>query len=331
MPYETIALDVTHGIATITLARPDAYNALNLALARELFGAVLEVDEDPAVRCVVVTGSGKAFCGGGDVKDFAQDLLADRDPPEGADDVHPRRRLAARADAEARDHGRQRRGGRGRALAGAGGRPRGRRRVGPVHHGLLADRGHAGRVLDLLAAAARRHPSRDGALLHEPGPHRDGGRGLGDRHAGRPRRGVPRRRAASGRRARPGADPGPRARASGSCTSRRRRVSRPRWSTRARRSRRAGTRRISPRACARSPRSARPSSAGARAPQRRRRPTGGGAWPERGGPASRHAWPRGAASPPPSGSPPGGRAGAARPGRSSAPAGPSGRTPCRPR
>ena len=74
MPYETIALDVTHGIATITLARPDAYNALNLALARELFGAVLEVDEDPAVRCVVLTGSGKAFCGGGDVKDFAQDL-----------------------------------------------------------------------------------------------------------------------------------------------------------------------------------------------------------------------------------------------------------------
>ena len=48
MRYETIRLDVAQGIATITLARPDAYNALNLALARELFGAVLEVDEDPA-------------------------------------------------------------------------------------------------------------------------------------------------------------------------------------------------------------------------------------------------------------------------------------------
>ena len=72
MRYETITLDVAQGIATITLNRPDAYNALSLALARELFDAVLEVDEDPAVRCVVLTGAGKAFCGGGDVKDFAQ-------------------------------------------------------------------------------------------------------------------------------------------------------------------------------------------------------------------------------------------------------------------
>ncbi|MGH7359532.1 MAG: enoyl-CoA hydratase/isomerase family protein, partial [Candidatus Rokuibacteriota bacterium] len=74
MPYETIRLEVAQGVATITLDRPEAYNALTLALARELLGAVLEVDEDPAVRCVVLTGAGKAFCGGGDVKDFAQDL-----------------------------------------------------------------------------------------------------------------------------------------------------------------------------------------------------------------------------------------------------------------
>src|SRR4029453_4307356 len=74
MRYETITLDVTQGIATITLNRPDAYNALSLALARELFNAVLEMDEDRAVRCVVLTGAGKAFCGGGDVKDFVQTL-----------------------------------------------------------------------------------------------------------------------------------------------------------------------------------------------------------------------------------------------------------------
>jgi 2-(1,2-epoxy-1,2-dihydrophenyl)acetyl-CoA isomerase len=74
MRYDTITLDVAQGIATITLNRPEAYNALSLALARELFNAVLEVDEDPAVRCVVVTGAGKAFCGGGDVKDFTQSL-----------------------------------------------------------------------------------------------------------------------------------------------------------------------------------------------------------------------------------------------------------------
>src|SRR5215813_3510956 len=74
MGYDAITLERAHGIATITLNRPEAYNALTLTLARELFGAVLEVDEDPSVRCVVLTGAGKAFCGGGDVKDFVQGL-----------------------------------------------------------------------------------------------------------------------------------------------------------------------------------------------------------------------------------------------------------------
>jgi len=74
MPYQSILLERAGSVATITLNRPDAYNALTLPLARELFQAVLEVDEDPAVRCVVLTGAGKAFCGGGDVKDFADSL-----------------------------------------------------------------------------------------------------------------------------------------------------------------------------------------------------------------------------------------------------------------
>ncbi|HEV8672591.1 MAG TPA: enoyl-CoA hydratase-related protein [Methylomirabilota bacterium] len=74
MSYQTIRLERAAGVATITLNRPDAYNALNLAMARELFAAVLEVDEDPAVRCVVLTATGKAFCGGGDMKDFADNL-----------------------------------------------------------------------------------------------------------------------------------------------------------------------------------------------------------------------------------------------------------------
>src|SRR5262249_9974569 len=71
MDYQTIRVETKAGVAAITLNRPDAYNALNLALARELFTAVLEVDEDPAGRCGVLPGAGKAFCGGGDVKDFA--------------------------------------------------------------------------------------------------------------------------------------------------------------------------------------------------------------------------------------------------------------------
>ncbi|MBI4593852.1 MAG: enoyl-CoA hydratase/isomerase family protein [Candidatus Rokubacteria bacterium] len=74
MAYEHLILERRDHVATLTLNRPDAYNALSLALGRELFHAVLEVDDDPDVRCVVITGAGKAFCAGGDVKDFADNL-----------------------------------------------------------------------------------------------------------------------------------------------------------------------------------------------------------------------------------------------------------------
>ena len=74
MAYQHLILERADGIATITLNRPDAFNALDLALGRDLFHASLEVDEDPAVRCVVITGAGKAFCAGGDVKGFADNL-----------------------------------------------------------------------------------------------------------------------------------------------------------------------------------------------------------------------------------------------------------------
>ncbi len=74
MAYQVLRLEVKDQVATITLNRPEAYNALNAQLVRELFAAVLEVDEDPEVRCVVVTGAGKAFCAGGDVKAFAANL-----------------------------------------------------------------------------------------------------------------------------------------------------------------------------------------------------------------------------------------------------------------
>jgi 2-(1,2-epoxy-1,2-dihydrophenyl)acetyl-CoA isomerase len=74
MAYQHLTLERAAGVATLTLNRPDAYNALNLPLGRELFDATLQLDEDPEVRCVVVTGSGRAFCAGGDVKDFVDNL-----------------------------------------------------------------------------------------------------------------------------------------------------------------------------------------------------------------------------------------------------------------
>ena len=74
MAYQHLKLERAAGVATLTLHRPDAYNALDLALGRELFQASIELDEDPGVRCIVVTGSGKAFCAGGDVKSFVDNL-----------------------------------------------------------------------------------------------------------------------------------------------------------------------------------------------------------------------------------------------------------------
>lgn len=71
MGFETLLYNVRDGIATITLNRPESYNALNLTMGRELFQATLTADEDRSVRCIVVTGAGSAFCAGGDVKTFA--------------------------------------------------------------------------------------------------------------------------------------------------------------------------------------------------------------------------------------------------------------------
>ena len=61
MPFETIRYELHESVATITLNRPERYNALDLQLGRELFHATLEADENRAVRCIVVTGAGKAL------------------------------------------------------------------------------------------------------------------------------------------------------------------------------------------------------------------------------------------------------------------------------
>ena len=74
MPYDTVTLARADGVATLTLNRPESFNALDLTLGRDLFGAVLEVDDDDSVRAIVVTGAGKAFCAGGDVKAFVDNL-----------------------------------------------------------------------------------------------------------------------------------------------------------------------------------------------------------------------------------------------------------------
>ncbi len=72
MNYETLLFEVEDGVATITMNRPEAANALNLQMAKDLFYAAIECDENPEIRAVVVTGAGRLFSGGGDLQFFSQ-------------------------------------------------------------------------------------------------------------------------------------------------------------------------------------------------------------------------------------------------------------------
>ena len=77
MPYETLIVDVKDHVALIRLNRPEALNALNLRLMQELSTALTAMDSDDAVRCIVITGSDKAFAAGADVKEMADKSYAD--------------------------------------------------------------------------------------------------------------------------------------------------------------------------------------------------------------------------------------------------------------
>ena len=83
MTYSHIAYEVADNVATITLDRPDRLNAFTVRMQRELCAALDEVDADPEVRAVVVTGRGRGFCagadlGGGDATfDYGSELARD--------------------------------------------------------------------------------------------------------------------------------------------------------------------------------------------------------------------------------------------------------------
>lgn len=68
MSYQYLKYSVAQGVATITLNRPDVYNALNDEITYELQDAWKAVAKDAQVRVVVLTGEGKAFCSGQDLK-----------------------------------------------------------------------------------------------------------------------------------------------------------------------------------------------------------------------------------------------------------------------
>lgn len=71
MAYETLIYEKDNGIATITLNRPDRLNAINYQLAVEFDGLITEIEDDPEARIVILTGAGRGFCAGADIKAMA--------------------------------------------------------------------------------------------------------------------------------------------------------------------------------------------------------------------------------------------------------------------
>ena len=72
MPYKCLLYDVRDRIATLTLNRPDRLNALGDTLREDLYEAVTRCAADSDVRAIVVTGAGRGFCSGGDVKSMSE-------------------------------------------------------------------------------------------------------------------------------------------------------------------------------------------------------------------------------------------------------------------
>jgi len=78
--YETITLaSDQRGVARLTLNQPETRNAMSPQLVRELAAACRQLDEDELVRVVVLTGAGKVFCAGGDLKNFRRQAEATRE------------------------------------------------------------------------------------------------------------------------------------------------------------------------------------------------------------------------------------------------------------
>ncbi|AZV80227.1 enoyl-CoA hydratase [Parasedimentitalea marina] len=77
MAFETIIVEVQDHVSLIKLNRPDALNALNTELLQELCTAVEEAEANDKVRCIVLTGSEKAFAAGADIKEMSEMSFVD--------------------------------------------------------------------------------------------------------------------------------------------------------------------------------------------------------------------------------------------------------------
>lgn len=82
-PYETLLTAVAAGVATITLNRPERRNAIGPVMVNELLYALEDAAAEDAVRSIVLTGAGKAFCAGGDFAQMTSGADGPKLPPKG--------------------------------------------------------------------------------------------------------------------------------------------------------------------------------------------------------------------------------------------------------
>ncbi|MBN2223830.1 MAG: enoyl-CoA hydratase [Deltaproteobacteria bacterium] len=80
MTYRFITMEITDGVAVITLNRPEVRNALSLALLKELHDALITADGADEVQVIILTGAGTAFSAGIDMKDFESFKKGEEDP-----------------------------------------------------------------------------------------------------------------------------------------------------------------------------------------------------------------------------------------------------------
>lgn len=93
--YQTLLYAVEDGVATVTLNRPEKLNAFNTQMMNDMIAVFDETDRDDAVRCVIVTGAGRAFCAGADLSAGAQTFDYDS---RGGDAMAARTRDGAQRD-----------------------------------------------------------------------------------------------------------------------------------------------------------------------------------------------------------------------------------------
>jgi 2-(1,2-epoxy-1,2-dihydrophenyl)acetyl-CoA isomerase len=77
--FATLRYEVADSVATITLDRPDALNALTVRAKEELLGAFERIAGDPSIRAVILTGAGRAFCSGQDLRERLEPAAAPLD------------------------------------------------------------------------------------------------------------------------------------------------------------------------------------------------------------------------------------------------------------